>query len=145
MTNKITQKIIKEYYVNGVAIKTLDEAIQLKKELDVRDFYNETDKLHVSMGCVEARDFADLIMEYKNELLEILLQGERIQIGTTDRNGKQVYVGDYLDFGANEWGDDELEMKPERVPPLSEFVKGFPLSGCFDDIAQYRAIVEPPK
>lgn len=59
--------------------------------------------------------------------------------GMKDRDGTKIYEGDLLDFDEEEWGGRFIT---ERVPSLKEFVKGFPLCGCYSDVAQFRRVVK---
>lgn len=62
-----------------------------------------------------------------------------IYIGTTDKNGVQVRVGDILDFDEREWGGS---FTPEQVPPLIDFVEEWPMCGTFSDISECRTIID---
>ena len=55
-----------------------------------------------------------------------------------DANHREIYEGDILDFDEDEWGSP---FKAEVVPLLSEFVRGWPMSGCFADVSRWRKVI----
>lgn len=109
-------------------------------------------------GHMEADDLDDAFLQLTNhfkalhegadhsnlsDALELTVeQASPIYIGTSDKHGTPIKVGDYLDFDEKEWGG---LLTPEIVPPLIDFVEEWPLSGSFNDISEFRTIVNKPK
>lgn len=90
--------------------------------------HKDTDHIYLAMEKLKST-----IKKAKAEL-----DRHRIFTGMYDKEGTPIYVGDLLDFDEREWGQ---KFTPEKVPPLLDFVEGWPLSGTYCDVGTFRKVV----
>lgn len=61
-----------KYKVDDQTFTRLVDAIQRQREIDVAKIYEGSEKLHTSMGTVDSRDFAELVVHLKGDLMKAL-------------------------------------------------------------------------